>query len=161
MNQFYEAAVNETKGDLAREGVHPRARVRLAPVDLFPGIEVVEIFVHDGIAVALQVFGREVGIFDIQMIFLFPGERNAVRAEIEGSRWYLNGGPIAVQPDGAWEASLDLGGGPGVRHTIVVAPVDAATDARLRRQVSQRPGEPLAILPDAFEAGARVTVERR
>jgi hypothetical protein len=85
----------------------------------------------------------------------------AVRAEIEGSRWYLYGGPLAVQPDGSWEASLEIGGGPGVRHTIVVAPVDAATDARLRRQVSQRRGEPLAILPGAFEAGARVVVERR
>jgi hypothetical protein len=43
----------------------------------------------------------------------------------------------------------------------VVGPVDAATDGRLKRQVAQRPGEPLAILPDAFESGARVTVERR
>jgi LPXTG-site transpeptidase (sortase) family protein len=85
----------------------------------------------------------------------------AVRAEIEGSRWFLYPAPLAVRPDGNWEATLDLGGGPGVRHTIVVAPVDAATDARLRRQVSQRPGEPLAILPDAFEVGARVTVEHR
>ncbi|MFN8636064.1 MAG: sortase [Chloroflexota bacterium] len=85
----------------------------------------------------------------------------AVRAEIEGSRWYLYGQPLDVHPDGSWEASLEIGGGPGIRHTIVVAPVDAATDARLRRQVAQRPGEPLAILPDAFEAGARVTVERR
>lgn len=85
----------------------------------------------------------------------------AVRAEIEGSRWYLHGGPLAVRPDGSWDASLELGGGPGVRHTIVVAPVDTATDARLRRQVSQGPGEPLPILPDAFEAGARVTVARR
>ena len=78
----------------------------------------------------------------------------AVRAEIEGSRWYLHGGPLVVRSDGSWDASLELGGGPGVRHTIVVAPVDAATDDRLRRQVGQRPGEPLPILPDAFEAGA-------
>jgi LPXTG-site transpeptidase (sortase) family protein len=85
----------------------------------------------------------------------------AVRAEIEGSRWYLYAAPLTVRPDGTWDATLDLGGGPGVHHTIVVAPVDAATDARLRRQVSQRPGEPLAILPDAFESGARVIVERR
>ena len=63
--------------------------------------------------------------------------------------------------DGTWEASLEIGGAPGIRHTIVVAPVDAATDARLRRQVAQRPGEPLPILPDAFEAGARIVVERR
>jgi LPXTG-site transpeptidase (sortase) family protein len=85
----------------------------------------------------------------------------AVRAEIEGSRWYLYAAPLTVRPDRTWDATLDLGGGPDVRHSIVVAPVDAATDARLRRQVSQRPGEPLAILPDAFEAGVRVTVTRR
>jgi LPXTG-site transpeptidase (sortase) family protein len=84
-----------------------------------------------------------------------------VRAEIEGSRWYLYERPLAVRADGTWEASPDLGGGPGVRQTIVVAAVDAATDARLRRQVSQHPGEPLPILPDAFASGARVTVTRR
>jgi LPXTG-site transpeptidase (sortase) family protein len=85
----------------------------------------------------------------------------AVRAEIEGSRWYLYERPLTVRPDGSWEASLVLGGGPGVRQTIVVAPVDAATDTRLHRQVSQHPGEPLPILPDAFSGGARVTVTRR
>jgi hypothetical protein len=84
-----------------------------------------------------------------------------IRAEIEGSHWYLYNGPLAVQADGTWTASLELGGQSGVHHTIVVAPVDAATDTRLRRQISLHPGEPLPILPDAFENGARVTVERR
>ena len=54
-----------------------------------------------------------------------------------------------------------LAGGAGIRHAIVVAQVDAATGAHLRRQVGQRPGEPLPILPDAFDGGARVTVQRR
>jgi hypothetical protein len=48
-----------------------------------------------------------------------------------------------------------------VRHTFVVAPVDPATDARLRHHVAQRPGEPLSILPDAFDEGVRVTAVRR
>jgi hypothetical protein len=85
----------------------------------------------------------------------------AIRAEIEGSRWYLYGAPLTVTSDGEWSASLEIGGGPGVQHTIAVAPVDPATDARLRRHLAQRPGEPLPILPDAFEAGARITVKRR
>lgn len=85
----------------------------------------------------------------------------AVRAEIEGSRWFVYGQPLAIDADGRWQAELEIGGGPGIRHTLVVAPVDAATDARLRRQVAARPGEPLSILPDAFETGARITVERR
>lgn len=85
----------------------------------------------------------------------------AVRAEIEGSRWYLYESALAVDADGQWTASLELGGQAGIRHTIVVAPVDPATDTRLRRHVQQRPGEPLSLLPDAFEGGARVTVVRR
>jgi hypothetical protein len=85
----------------------------------------------------------------------------AVRAEIEGSRWYLYGAPLPVDADGAWIANLEIGGDPGIRHTIIVAAVDAATDTRLRRHIQQRPGEPLSLLPDAFEAGARVTVVRR
>jgi LPXTG-site transpeptidase (sortase) family protein len=85
----------------------------------------------------------------------------AVRAEIEGSRWYLYGDPLATDADGAWSASLELGGAGGIRHTIVAAPVDAATGDQLRRHAHQRPGEPLSLLPDAFEQGARVTVQRR
>jgi hypothetical protein len=85
----------------------------------------------------------------------------AVRAEIEGSRWYLYREPLSVDQEGQWTATLDLGGDAGIRHTIVVAPLDAATNARLRQHVRQRPDEPLSILPDAFEAGARVTVVRR
>jgi hypothetical protein len=84
-----------------------------------------------------------------------------VRPEIEGSRWYPYDKPLSVGPDGTWEAALEIGGGPGIRHVIVAAPVDPATDSRLRRQVAERPGEPLAILPDAFESGARIVVERR
>ena len=85
----------------------------------------------------------------------------AVRAEIEGSRWYLYDAPLTVDEDGNWTASLELGGEAGIRHTIVVAPVDAATNTRLRRHVQQQPGAPLSLLPDAFEAGARVTVVRK
>jgi hypothetical protein len=85
----------------------------------------------------------------------------AVRAEIEGSRWYLYSAPLDVDEDGSWTANLELGGEAGVQHTIVVASVDAATNARLRRHVQQRPGEPLSLLPDAFDEGARVTVVRK
>ena len=85
----------------------------------------------------------------------------AIRAEIEGSRWFVYERPLAVAADGTWSATVEVGGGPGIRHALVVAAVDTATDARLRRQVSQRPGEPLSILPDAFDAGARITVARR
>ncbi|MGE3908823.1 MAG: sortase [Chloroflexota bacterium] len=84
-----------------------------------------------------------------------------VRAEIEGSRWYLYGKPLEPGDDGEWAADLELGGGPGIHHTIVVAAVDKATDARLRRHAREHRGEPLSLLPDAFEAGARITVERR
>lgn len=84
-----------------------------------------------------------------------------VRAEIEGSRWYLYGAPLYADTSGAWSATLELGGASGIRHTIVAAPVDEATDERLHRQARERPGEPLSLLPDAFEQGARVTVQRR
>ncbi|MCC7369701.1 MAG: sortase [Chloroflexi bacterium] len=85
----------------------------------------------------------------------------AVRADVEGSRWYLYAEPLLPDADGEWSASLELGGAPGIRHTIVAAQVDPATNARLQRQARQRPGEPLSILPDAFEQGARITVVRR
>jgi sortase (surface protein transpeptidase) len=84
-----------------------------------------------------------------------------VRAEIEGSRWYPYREPLTIRRDGTWEASVELGGGPGIHHTVLVAAVDPATDARLRRHVAQQPGQPLPILPDAFEGAARVTVQRR
>jgi LPXTG-site transpeptidase (sortase) family protein len=84
-----------------------------------------------------------------------------VRAEIEGSHWYPYGAALTVSPDGTWQASVQVGGATGVRHMFVVAPVDPATDARLRRHVAQRPGEPLSILPDAFDEGVRVSAVHR
>jgi hypothetical protein len=84
-----------------------------------------------------------------------------VRAEVEGSRWYPYGSALTIGPDGTWQASVQIGGAAGVRHTFVVAPVDPATDARLRRHVAEQPGEPLSILPDAFDEGVRVTAVRR
>jgi hypothetical protein len=84
-----------------------------------------------------------------------------VRADVEGSRWYLSEQPLAVKPDGSWSVGLELGGEAGVRQTIVVAPVDPTTDSLLRRHVASHPGEPLPSLPPAFEAGAQVTVERQ
>jgi sortase (surface protein transpeptidase) len=84
-----------------------------------------------------------------------------VLADVKGSRWYVYGEPLAVKPDGSWEANLELGGGAGIRHTILVAPVDGPTDDVLRRHVAEHPGEPLADLPEAFEGAAWVTVERK
>lgn len=84
-----------------------------------------------------------------------------VRAEVAGSRWYAYGEPLALRPDRTWEVSLELGGTAGIRHTIVVAPVDPDTDARLRRHAAEQPGQPLDALPPPFERGAHVVVERR
>lgn len=84
-----------------------------------------------------------------------------VKADVEGSRWYLFGQPLTVKPDDSWEVDLELGGGPGVHHTIIVAPVDADTDALLRRHAAEHPGEPLSTLPEAFEGAAHIVVRRQ
>ena len=84
-----------------------------------------------------------------------------VRADVEGSHWYLYQMPLDVQPDGSWQASLELGGEAGVRQTIVVAPVDPATDRLVRRYVAEHPGQPLRSLPAAFEGGAQIVVVRQ
>lgn len=84
-----------------------------------------------------------------------------VRASIPGSRWYLYDQPLAIQPDGTWEASLEIGGAAGIEHTILVAPADPATNALLRKHAAEHPGEPLTALPEAFEGAAQVVVQRR
>jgi len=84
-----------------------------------------------------------------------------VRADVEGSHWYLYQMPLDVRPDGTWQASLELGGEAGVHQTIVVAPVDPATDRLLRRYVVEHPGQPLRSLPPAFRGGAQIVVVRQ
>ncbi len=76
-------------------------------------------------------------------------------------RWYLFGHEIAPGRDGRWELELELGGPPNIRHEIQVGRVDEPTHAAFVRQVAERPGEPLAELPDGFEPQATVTVVRR
>jgi hypothetical protein len=85
----------------------------------------------------------------------------AVRADVPGSHWYALDRPLAVRPDGAWEATVEIGGAAGIRHEIRVGAVDAAAEAMLRQYAAQRPGQPLDDLPPGFRTGARVTVERR
>jgi hypothetical protein len=85
----------------------------------------------------------------------------AVRADVEGSLWYVYGQPLAVKPDGSWEASVELGGEAGVHQTIVVAPVDPATNRQLRQYVASHAGQPLPSLPPAFDGAAQITVERQ
>jgi LPXTG-site transpeptidase (sortase) family protein len=132
-----------------------------------PETEAVAELVAPSVAIDAPAEGGTIGSSAmVRGRLLDPGARERplwllARAEIEGSRWYPYGAPLTVSPDGTWEASVEIGGSVGVRHTFVVAPVEAATDARLRRHVAQRPGEPLSILPDAFDEGARVTAVRR
>jgi LPXTG-site transpeptidase (sortase) family protein len=83
-----------------------------------------------------------------------------VRAEMDGSRWYLYPREILARPDGAWEADLDLGGPPNVRHEIRVGVVDARTHAALARRAAERPNEPLDELPRGFSDEAGVVVVR-
>ena len=85
----------------------------------------------------------------------------AVRADVEGSRWYLFGQEITPSHDGRWELELELGGPPDVRHEIRLGSVDQSAHAGFLRHVAERPGEPLAELPEAFEPQATVTVVRR
>jgi hypothetical protein len=84
-----------------------------------------------------------------------------VRADLEGSRWYALDRPLDVKPDGAWEASIELGGAAGLRHEIRVGTVDAAAEAQLQKHAREQPGRPLDDLPTGFQTGARVTVQRR
>src|SRR3712207_8144061 len=76
----------------------------------------------------------------------------AVRADVEGSRWYLFGQEIAPGHDGRWELELELGGPPNVRHEIRVGSVDEQAHAAFVGQVAERPGEPLAELPEGFRS---------
>jgi len=107
--------------------------------------------------------GRQVTVRGVRTDAADPSEPLwlVVRADVEGSRWYLYQQPLDVKPDGSWAVGLELGGEAGVRQTIVVAPIDSTTDRLLRRHVASHRGEPLPSLPPAFEAGAQVTVERR
>jgi sortase (surface protein transpeptidase) len=84
-----------------------------------------------------------------------------VRAEVEGSRWYVLPQPLVPEKDGAWQAELELGGVAGIRHEIRVGVADREADALLRRHADERGGHPLDALPAGFTTGARVTVERR
>jgi sortase (surface protein transpeptidase) len=84
-----------------------------------------------------------------------------VRADLEGSRWYALGRPLAVKADGSWEALIELGGAACIHHEIRVGAVDATAEAALRRHASEHPGQPLDDLPAGFQTGVRVTVERR
>jgi hypothetical protein len=84
-----------------------------------------------------------------------------VRADVAGSRWYALDRPLDVRPDGAWEATIELGGSAGIHHEIRVGAVDAMAEAALRRHATEHPGQPLDDLPAGFQAGARVTVESR
>ncbi|MCC6178074.1 MAG: sortase [Chloroflexi bacterium] len=85
----------------------------------------------------------------------------AVRAQVEGSRWYFYPRELDLDADGRWSADLELGGPAGINHELRVAAVDAATDATLRRQLTEHPSEPLATLPDGFRRFARIVVTRR
>ena len=84
-----------------------------------------------------------------------------VRAELEGSRWFAIDRPLKVNPDGTWQAGIELGGQAGVRHEIRVGAVSPEDDARLRRHAAERPGQPLDDLPESFQLGARVVVQRQ
>jgi hypothetical protein len=84
-----------------------------------------------------------------------------IRAEVEGSRWYPYPGELISNANGAWQAEIDLGGPPNVQHRLVVGTVDPATHGGLTQHVTERPGQPLDDLPEAFTEEAALTVTRR
>lgn len=89
-----------------------------------------------------------------------------VRPDVAGGRWYAVPRPLDVRPDGTWEAELELGGEPGIRHQIRLVLADAEADARLRRHAVERPSQPLDTAPDGalpagLQTGARVGVRLR
>ena len=84
-----------------------------------------------------------------------------VRAEVEGGRWYPYPREIVASRDGSWEAEIELGGPPDVRHELRVGVAGPEVNAELARYVAERPGEPLEILPEGFRAEAQRVVIRR
>jgi hypothetical protein len=84
-----------------------------------------------------------------------------VRADLEGSRWFALDRPLKVNPDGTWQAEIELGGQAGLRHEIRVGAVSPGDDGRLRRHAAEQPGRPLDDLPSSFRLGARVVVQRQ
>jgi hypothetical protein len=84
-----------------------------------------------------------------------------VRADVPGSKWYALDRPLEPDKDGRWRVEIELGGAPGIRHEIRVGITNLMADTLLRRHAVDRAGQPLDDLPEGFESGARVTVERR
>jgi sortase A len=84
-----------------------------------------------------------------------------VRADLEGSRWFSLDRPLKVNPDGTWQAEIELGGQAGLRHEIRVGAVSPEDDGRLRRHAAEQPGRPLDDVPASFRVGARVVVQRQ
>jgi hypothetical protein len=84
-----------------------------------------------------------------------------VRADVEGSRWYVYYKEITANKDGAWEAEIDLGGPPNVRHELRLGVVDEETHQWLLRLVKDYLGEPLDELPPRFWDEASLVVVRR
>jgi sortase (surface protein transpeptidase) len=84
-----------------------------------------------------------------------------VRAELEGGRWFAIDRPLSIGRDGRWQTEIELGGQAGLRHEIRVGAVSPDDNARLLRHVAERPGQPLDDLPESFQLGARVVVQRQ
>ena len=85
----------------------------------------------------------------------------AVRAEVEGSRWYVFGQEIRPDRDGRWELELELGGSPNIRHEVRIGSADEPAHAALARHARERTGDPFDQLPEGFETQATVTLVRR
>jgi hypothetical protein len=83
-----------------------------------------------------------------------------VRAQVEGSQWYAFPREIVARRDGAWEAEIDLGGPPNIRHELRIGVLDAEDRAELVRFIAAHPNEPLEDLPETFEEESRVIVTR-
>jgi sortase (surface protein transpeptidase) len=84
-----------------------------------------------------------------------------VRADLEGSRWFAIDRPLQIGRDGTWRTEIELGGQAGLRHEIRVGTVSPEDNARLLLHATQRPGQPLDDLPESFQGGARVVVQRQ
>ena len=84
-----------------------------------------------------------------------------VRPQLEGGRWYPYPREIVVGGDGSWEAEIDLGGPPAVRHELRIGVIDLEARAELARYIAEHPDQPLEELPEGFRAEAAVIVVRR
>src|SRR5690348_18460204 len=56
--------------------------LRTVPIDFFRRIEAVEIFIHDGIAVALQILLPEFNVIGVEVIFHLPRKRDAIGTQV-------------------------------------------------------------------------------